>query len=87
MKGAIAKATEIVSTEKNAWMPQQFDNPANPAIHEKTTAPRSGKTLATTSTPSSRASAPAARSPASPVTSKPRTPTSGNRRADRLARH
>src|SRR5262245_56356930 len=39
MKGAIAKATEIVSTEKNAWMPQQFDNPANPAIHEKTTGP------------------------------------------------
>lgn len=37
MKGAIAKAGEMVASEKNAWMPQQFDNPANPAIHEKTT--------------------------------------------------
>src|SRR5262245_13369071 len=39
MKGAIAKAAEIVANNKNAWMPQQFDNPANPAIHEKTTGP------------------------------------------------
>jgi cysteine synthase len=37
MKGAIARAGEMVAAEKNAWMPQQFDNPANPAIHEKTT--------------------------------------------------
>jgi cysteine synthase A len=37
MKGAIARATEMAATEKNGWMPQQFDNPANPAIHEKTT--------------------------------------------------
>jgi cysteine synthase A len=39
MKGAIAKATAMVAEDKNAWMPQQFDNPANPAIHEKTTGP------------------------------------------------
>jgi len=39
MKGAIAKAAELVEKTSNAWMPQQFDNPANPAIHEKTTGP------------------------------------------------
>src|SRR4029079_2256628 len=39
MKGAIARASEIVERTPNAWMPQQFDNPANPAIHEKTTGP------------------------------------------------
>lgn len=39
MPGAIAKVTELVEKTKGAWMPQQFDNPANPAIHEKTTGP------------------------------------------------
>lgn len=39
MKGAIAKAAELVESTPNAWMPQQFDNPANPAIHERTTGP------------------------------------------------
>lgn len=36
MKGAIAKAEELVK-EKGYFMPMQFDNPANPAIHEKVT--------------------------------------------------
>ena len=39
MKGAIAKASELVRGEAGAWMPQQFENPANPAIHEQTTGP------------------------------------------------
>ena len=38
MKGAIARAEEIVKNTPNAWMPQQFNNPANPAIHRSTTA-------------------------------------------------
>jgi cysteine synthase len=38
MKGAIAKATELVNETPNAWMPAQFDNPANTEIHRKTTA-------------------------------------------------
>ncbi|MEO7932721.1 MAG: cysteine synthase A [Chthoniobacterales bacterium] len=38
MKGAIARAQEIVDSTPGAWMPQQFNNPANPAIHAKTTA-------------------------------------------------
>jgi cysteine synthase len=38
MKGAIAKAEAIVNDTPGSWMPQQFNNPANPAIHSKTTA-------------------------------------------------
>jgi cysteine synthase len=38
MPGAIAKAAELVKTIPGACMPQQFDNPANPEIHSKTTA-------------------------------------------------
>jgi len=38
MKGAIAKATELAETIPNAFMPQQFENPANPEIHRQTTA-------------------------------------------------
>lgn len=38
MKGAIEKATEIVTSTPGAWMPQQFDNLANVAIHRQTTA-------------------------------------------------
>lgn len=39
MRGAIAKAQDLVARTPEAWMPQQFDNPANPAIHEQTTGP------------------------------------------------
>ena len=38
MKGAINKAAEIVEENPKAFMPQQFENPANPDIHRKTTA-------------------------------------------------
>lgn len=38
MKGAIAKAAELVASTPNAWMPQQFDNPANTEVHKQTTA-------------------------------------------------
>jgi cysteine synthase A len=38
MPGAIKKAEELVGTLSNAYMPQQFDNAANPEVHRKTTA-------------------------------------------------
>src|SRR5690606_38157759 len=39
MKGAINTAAQMVADEECAWMPGQFENPANPAIHETTTGP------------------------------------------------
>lgn len=39
MKGAIAKAEELAKTIPDSWIPSQFSNPANPAIHKKTTGP------------------------------------------------
>ncbi|MCX5696932.1 MAG: cysteine synthase A [Candidatus Omnitrophica bacterium] len=38
MRGAIEKAEELVKNTPNSFMPQQFNNPANPEIHRKTTA-------------------------------------------------
>ena len=37
MRGAIAKAQELATTTPDSWIPQQFDNPANPEVHERTT--------------------------------------------------
>jgi len=38
MKGAIERAQELVESTEKSWMPSQFDNPANVAVHVKTTA-------------------------------------------------
>jgi cysteine synthase A len=38
MRGAIERAHQLVAETPGAWMPSQFDNPANPAIHARTTA-------------------------------------------------
>jgi cysteine synthase len=38
MKGAIARAEELLKNTPDSWMPQQFNNPANPWIHQQTTA-------------------------------------------------
>ncbi|WP_457419313.1 cysteine synthase A [Roseateles sp. P5_E7] len=38
MKGAIARARELLEQHPGSWMPQQFENGANPAVHAKTTA-------------------------------------------------
>jgi cysteine synthase A len=38
MKGAIARAQELIDATENSWMPQQFENPANVEVHRRTTA-------------------------------------------------
>jgi cysteine synthase A len=38
MKGCIARAQELIAATPGAWMPQQFENPANIEVHERTTA-------------------------------------------------
>ena len=39
MKGTIERAYELAKANTNSWIPQQFENPANPAVHEATTGP------------------------------------------------
>ena len=68
MKGAIAKADELAKEIPNAFIPGQFVNPANPAIHKATTGPTARWTSL------SRASARAAQSPAWANISRNRTP-------------
>jgi cysteine synthase A len=38
MKGSMGRATELAATTSNSWIPGQFDNPANPEVHRRTTA-------------------------------------------------
>lgn len=38
MRGAIGRAEQLLRETRNAWMPQQFENPANPEVHRRTTA-------------------------------------------------
>ncbi len=39
MRGAISRAEDLLLKDSNGWMPQQFENPANPLSHEQTTGP------------------------------------------------
>jgi cysteine synthase len=39
MRGAIARAKDLAAKGTDTWIPEQFENPANPAIHERTTGP------------------------------------------------
>ena len=65
MPGAIAKAEELAKSDQRYFVPQQFENPANPAIHRATTAEEVWKQRTARSTSSSRVSALAAPSPVS----------------------
>jgi cysteine synthase A len=65
MGGAIRRAEEMAAADPRYFIPQQFENPANPAIHRAPRPRRSGAIPMARSTSSSPASAPAAPSPAS----------------------
>ena len=60
MEGAVAKARELAASLPSAFIPSQFDNPANPQVHYRTTGPGSGGTRRGRWTYSWPASAPAA---------------------------
>ena len=65
MPGAIRRAEEMAAADPRYVIAQQFENPANPSIHRPPRRRKSGPTPTARSTYSFRASAPAARSPAS----------------------
>src|SRR5580704_15176423 len=70
MPGAIAKAEELAKSDQRYFVPQQFENPANPASIEPPPRKKCGSRRTGRSTSSSRASAPAAPLPVSPKSSK-----------------
>jgi len=86
MRGAIEKANELVQQTPGAWMPQQFENPANPAIHEATTGPEIWEDSGHKIDAIISGVAPAARSRASRGSSERRTRTSRRLRSSRPIR-
>jgi cysteine synthase A len=76
MPGAVKKAEELAAADPRYFIPQQFENPANPAIHRATTAEEIWPTPTARSTSSWPAWAPAAPSPASARCSRSASPAS-----------
>jgi cysteine synthase A len=86
MKGAVAKAEELVATLPDAFIPQQFNNPANPEIHRNTTAEEIWRDTDGEVDLLVAGVGPAARSPASPRSSKNAGPRSARSRSSRSIR-